>query len=109
VRRIFAPGQLERARMLKMLLRKGVPLAHLAGTDLAVEGQAYRRTSSTTATSCEHAGMLRRRSPRCKKKSALLLAWQGRARKRYTWREYHSQTFCRLSFARRSAWRHAPE
>jgi hypothetical protein len=41
VRRIFAPGQLERARMLKMLLRKGVPLAHLAGTDLAVDGQAY--------------------------------------------------------------------
>jgi hypothetical protein len=41
VRRIFAPGQLELARMLKMLLGKGVPPAQLASTDLAVDGQAY--------------------------------------------------------------------
>jgi hypothetical protein len=39
---VFGAGQLERARLIKQLLRKRVRFAHLAGTDLAaVEGQAY--------------------------------------------------------------------
>jgi DNA-binding transcriptional MerR regulator len=42
VRRVFAPGQLERARLVKALLRKGVSLARLAAADLSFEaGQAY--------------------------------------------------------------------
>jgi excisionase family DNA binding protein len=42
VRRIFAPGQLERARLVKALLRKGMSLARLAAADLSFDvGQAY--------------------------------------------------------------------
>ena len=40
-RRMFAPGQLERARLLKALLRKGVSLGQLAAADLAFDNQAY--------------------------------------------------------------------
>jgi hypothetical protein len=40
---VFAPGQLERARLVKELSRKGVRLARLAAADLAAfeAGQAY--------------------------------------------------------------------
>jgi hypothetical protein len=38
---VFAPGQLERARLVKTLLQKGVRFAHLAGADLTAAGQAY--------------------------------------------------------------------
>ena len=42
VRRIFAPGQVERVPLVKALLRKGVSLARLAAADLSFEaGQAY--------------------------------------------------------------------
>ena len=42
VRRVFARGQLERACLVKALLRKGVSLARLAASDLSFEaGQAY--------------------------------------------------------------------
>jgi hypothetical protein len=41
VRRIFAPGQLERARLVKTLVGKGVPFGQLAAVDLAFDGQAY--------------------------------------------------------------------
>jgi DNA-binding transcriptional MerR regulator len=43
VRRVFAPSQLERARLVKELSRKGVRLARLAAADLAAfeAGQAY--------------------------------------------------------------------
>jgi DNA-binding transcriptional MerR regulator len=42
VRRIFTPGQLERARLVKALLRKGVSLARRAAAELSFEaGQAY--------------------------------------------------------------------
>lgn len=37
VRRVFAPGQLERARLVKALLRKGVSLGALAGSDLSFD------------------------------------------------------------------------
>jgi hypothetical protein len=37
----FAAGQLARARLLKELARKGVPLARLAAADLAFDNQAY--------------------------------------------------------------------
>jgi DNA-binding transcriptional MerR regulator len=41
-RRVFAPSQLERARLLKALLRKGVSLGRLAAADLSFDaGQAY--------------------------------------------------------------------
>jgi DNA-binding transcriptional MerR regulator len=41
-RRLFASGQLERARLLKALLRKGVSLARLVAADLSFDtGQAY--------------------------------------------------------------------
>jgi DNA-binding transcriptional MerR regulator len=41
-RRVFAPSQLERARLLKALLRKGVSLGRLAASDLSFDaGQAY--------------------------------------------------------------------
>jgi DNA-binding transcriptional MerR regulator len=41
-RRMIAPGQLERARLLKALLRKGVSLARLAAADLSFDaGQAF--------------------------------------------------------------------
>jgi hypothetical protein len=41
MRRVFDAGQLSRARLLKALLRKGVPLAQIAGADLAFDGQAF--------------------------------------------------------------------
>jgi hypothetical protein len=41
-RRVFAPGQLERARLVKALLCKGVSLGRLVAADLAFDaGQAY--------------------------------------------------------------------
>ena len=41
-RYVFAPGQLERARVLEALHRKGVSLGQLAAADLAFDaGQAY--------------------------------------------------------------------
>jgi hypothetical protein len=41
-RRVFAPGQLERARVLKALHRKGVSLGRLVAADLSFDaGQAY--------------------------------------------------------------------
>jgi hypothetical protein len=41
-RRVFAPGQLERARLVKALLRKGVSLGRLVASDLSFDaGQAY--------------------------------------------------------------------
>jgi hypothetical protein len=58
-RRVFAPGQLERARLLKSLLPKGVSLARLAAADLAFH--AAKPTSSMTAASCTPAGTPQRR------------------------------------------------
>jgi hypothetical protein len=55
----LAPGQLERARLLKALLRKGVSLARLAAADLAFD--AAKPTSSMTAVSCTPAGTPQRR------------------------------------------------
>jgi DNA-binding transcriptional MerR regulator len=40
-RQEFDAGQLERARLLKALLAKGVSFARLAGADLAFNGQAF--------------------------------------------------------------------
>jgi hypothetical protein len=38
---VFDVGQLQRARLLKILLRKGVKLGQLAGADLAFDDQAF--------------------------------------------------------------------
>ena len=40
-RREFAAGQLERARLIKMLYQKGVSSAQLSAADLAFDGQAF--------------------------------------------------------------------
>src|SRR5215831_10543721 len=38
---VFAAGQLERARVLKALHKKGVPLGRLVAADLSFDAQAY--------------------------------------------------------------------
>jgi DNA-binding transcriptional MerR regulator len=45
-RRFEFAGQLERARLLKELACKGVPLARLAASDLAFDGQARWRQAA---------------------------------------------------------------
>ena len=40
-RREFAPGQLEKARLIKTLHQKGVRSAQLSAADLAFDGQAF--------------------------------------------------------------------
>jgi DNA-binding transcriptional MerR regulator len=56
VRRIFAPGQLERARLVKALLRKGVSLARLAAADLSFEAsQAYVVYDGRELRACRNA------------------------------------------------------
>src|SRR5215467_10153747 len=57
-RREFTTDQLERARLVKALHRKGVPLSRLAPPTW--RSTPARRSSSTTATSCGPAGMRRR-------------------------------------------------
>ena len=56
VRRVFDVGQLERARLLKMLLRKGVRLAQLAGAaDLSFDGSAYVVYDGSELRACRDA------------------------------------------------------
>jgi len=51
----FDAGQLERARLLKALLAKGVSFARLSGTDLAFNGQAFVVFDGNRLRGCHNA------------------------------------------------------